>query len=50
VQVLQGLEIIKLKKAGKEIQPIALYEKITFDFSALRKIPETPVLTLTTNH
>jgi len=50
VQVLQGLEIIKLKKVGKEIQPIALYEKITFDFSALRKVPSTPTLTLNANH
>lgn len=47
VQALQGLEIIKLKKEGKEIRPVALYEKITFDFSALRKIPKTPALTLT---
>jgi hypothetical protein len=50
VQALQSLEIIKLKKVGKEIQPIALYEKITFDFSALRKIPKTPALTEAVNH
>jgi len=50
VQVLQGLEIIKLKKVGKEIQPIALYEKITFDFSALRKIPASPVSRVSASH
>ena len=30
-QSLQSLEIIKLKKQGKEIQPIALYDRIIFD-------------------
>ncbi|CFW92738.1 protein of unknown function [endosymbiont DhMRE of Dentiscutata heterogama] len=49
IQALQGLEIIKLKKVGKEIQPIALYEQITFDFSAVRKPSATPSLHLTTN-
>jgi predicted transcriptional regulator len=28
---LAGLEIIRLKKEGKEIRPIALYERIVFD-------------------
>ncbi|CAG8456169.1 911_t:CDS:2 [Cetraspora pellucida] len=49
IQALQGLEIIKLKKVGKEIKPIALYEQITFDFSAVRKPSTTPSLHLTTN-
>jgi len=35
VQALQGLEIIKLKKEGKEIRPIALYERIVFDLPVL---------------
>ena len=37
VQALQGLEIIKLKKVGKEIRPVALYDQITFDFSLAKK-------------
>ncbi|MDR1670447.1 MAG: hypothetical protein LBR43_01805 [Spiroplasmataceae bacterium] len=40
VQALQGLEIVKLKKVGKEIKPVSLYDKISFDFSALRKSSE----------
>src|SRR4051794_1743384 len=32
LRALQSLEIIKLKKVGSETKPIALYEKITFDF------------------
>jgi hypothetical protein len=28
--------IIRLKKSGKEIQPLALYEKIVFDFGTKR--------------
>ena len=31
IQVLSSLEIIKLKKMGKEIKPIALYKRIVFD-------------------
>ena len=40
VQVLVGLEIVKLKKVGKETRPIALYEKITFDFSLAKRPAE----------
>jgi predicted transcriptional regulator len=32
IQALNGLKIIKLKKEGKEIRPIALYEKIIIEF------------------
>ncbi|CAI2164792.1 1556_t:CDS:2 [Funneliformis geosporum] len=35
VQALQGLEIIKLKKVGKEIRPIALYDRLVFDFPVI---------------
>jgi len=35
IQTLQGLEIIKLKKEGKEIRPIALYDRIVFDLPVL---------------
>ncbi|CAG8738945.1 2232_t:CDS:1, partial [Cetraspora pellucida] len=49
IQALQGLEIIKLKKVGKEIKPIALYEQITFDFSAVRKPSAAPSPHLATN-
>ena len=31
VRALERLEIIKLKKEGKEIKPIALYDRIVFD-------------------
>jgi predicted transcriptional regulator len=31
VQALNSLRVIKLKKEGKEIKPIALYEKITIE-------------------
>ncbi|RHZ37668.1 hypothetical protein [endosymbiont GvMRE of Glomus versiforme] len=34
VQSLVDLGIVKLKKQGQEIKPIALYEKIVFDFGA----------------
>ena len=38
VQSLADLGIIKLQKKGLEIKPIALYEKIVFDFGTSKKI------------
>ena len=34
-KALQGLEIIKLKRKGKENRPIALYESIVFDLPVI---------------
>lgn len=31
IRALEGLGIIKLKKVGKEIKPVALYDRIVFD-------------------
>jgi hypothetical protein len=35
--------IIKLKKEGQEVQPIALYERIVFDLSA-RQVIDAPAM------
>ena len=35
IQALQGLTIVKLKKEGKEIRPISLYDRIVFDLPVL---------------
>lgn len=37
-QALSSLGIIKLKKEGKEIKPIALYERIIFDFQSRKTL------------
>jgi predicted transcriptional regulator len=46
IRALEGLEIIKLKKIGKEIKPIALYNQIVFDFQSKRKLTN-PVVSAT---
>ena len=33
-KILEGMGIIELKKSGKEIKPIALYDRIVFDLPA----------------
>jgi len=38
LQILNGLDIIKLKKEGPEIKPIALYDRIVFDFHVVQSI------------
>lgn len=42
IRALEGLEIVKLKKEGKEVRPIALYERIVFDLPVIpsRKLLE----------
>lgn len=39
LQILSGLDIIKLKKEGSEIRPIALYDRIIFDFHVVQNVP-----------
>jgi predicted transcriptional regulator len=41
VQSLADLGIIKLQKKGLEIKPVALYEKIVFDFGASKAKEQT---------
>ena len=38
LEILSGLDIIKLKKEGAEIKPIALYDRIIFDFHVVQGI------------
>jgi predicted transcriptional regulator len=39
VRALEGLKIIKLKKEGKEIKPIALYDRLVFDLPVKETFP-----------
>lgn len=48
VHALAGLEIIRLKKEGKEIRPIALYDRIVFDLPVLVSKPR-PEIRLSAN-
>ena len=43
IQALQGLTIVKLKKEGKEIKPIALYDRIVFDLPVLVDKPRPEI-------
>ncbi|CAG8525990.1 24632_t:CDS:2 [Racocetra persica] len=43
IQALAGLEIVRLKKEGKEIRPIALYERVVFDLP-VKEIHASPVM------
>jgi predicted transcriptional regulator len=33
IQILSGLDIVKLKKTGSSVRPVALYNRIIFDLS-----------------
>jgi predicted transcriptional regulator len=46
LRALESLEIVKLKKEGKETRPVALYEKITLDFSSLKKPVLPPTVSI----
>src|ERR1700722_5357466 len=51
LQVLSGLDIIKLKKTGSGTRPVALYDRIIFDLSAKRVVSATPAeIHLNSNH
>ncbi|CAG8824686.1 236_t:CDS:2 [Gigaspora margarita] len=39
-QILENMGIIELKKEGEEIKPVALYERVMFDFSVQQEKEE----------
>ena len=41
-RILEGMGIIELKKEGKEIKPIALYDRIVFDLPVKEVSPSKP--------
>ena len=42
-KILESMGIIKLKKEGQEVKPVALYERIVFDLSA-RRVIDAPLV------
>ena len=49
-RILEGMGIIKLKKEGQEVKPIALYDRIVFDLSVKRAVSAPSVIGIRSNH